>query len=216
MDLQCNLAGTIEQRLRRAWLAVIEPLRRREHGEKRQPHDAAGPGYVDQQLRGQPAQAAGLDEVSLGGTNRIAVDAACVDLMSPAPLDGIVDANHHRGVCADEGSDQQAEQPASHRTRRPHGAVEHAMVDWEVVVLLPAENAQCRGDGSLAGCQDGAGHQQQDVLPGRTREQPGQAGQSRQQAFRQGGLAGRRCRIGGFHPMRRISPSGLGRLPHRR
>jgi hypothetical protein len=54
-----DLAGTIEQRLRRAWLTVVEAFGRGKHGEKRQPHDAAGPRYMDEQLRGQPAQTAG-------------------------------------------------------------------------------------------------------------------------------------------------------------
>ena len=54
------------------------------------------------------------------------------------------------------------------------------MVDREVVLLLAPEDTQCRGDGSLARRQNGAGYQQQDVLPGRAGEQLGQAGQPRQ------------------------------------
>jgi hypothetical protein len=98
---------------------------------------------VNQQLCGQPAQTAGLDEVSLRGANRIAVDAARADFLPPAPLDGIVDANHHGGVRAQESGDQQAQQPACDGTRRPYSlVVEHTMVDWEIGLLLTAKNTQ--------------------------------------------------------------------------
>ena len=131
-----------------------------------------------------------FDKVSLRRADGIAVDAASADLTSPTSLDGVVDANHHGGVGADEGGDQQAQQPACHGAGRPHSLVEHTMIDREVVLLLPPKNTQCRRDGSLARRQDGACHQQQDVLPGRAGEQPGQAGEPRQQAFRQGDSSG--------------------------
>ena len=125
-------------------------------------------------------------------------------IFCPAPLYSVVDANHHGGVGAEESADQQAQQPACHGAGRPHGPAEHAMVDWEVGLVLPPKNTQCRRDGSLARRQDGAGHQQQDILPGRAGKQLGQVGQPRQQAFRQGGLAGWRGGIGVLHPMPRI------------
>jgi len=142
--------------------------------------------------------------MSLRGADGITIDAAGADLVPPAPLDGIVDANHHRGVRADEAGDQQAQQPACHRTGRPHRPVEHAMVDREVGLLLPPKDPQCRGDGSLARRQDGAGHQQQDVLPGRAGELLRQAGEPRQQARRQRELAGYGGGIGLLHRIRRI------------
>src|SRR5208282_4520376 len=114
--------------------AGVEALGWCEHGKKWQTHDAAGPGYVNEQLRGQPAQTTRFDEVSLGGTGRIAVDAPGADLVSPAPFDGVVDANHHGGVRTDEAGDQQTQQPACHGAGRPNGSVEHAMVDREVVL----------------------------------------------------------------------------------
>jgi hypothetical protein len=55
---------------------------------------------MDEQLRGQPAQAAGFDEVSVRGADRVTIDAAGSDFRSPAPLDCIIDANHHGGVRA--------------------------------------------------------------------------------------------------------------------
>ena len=55
VDLESCLTGPVQQRLGGAWRVGIEALGRRKHGEKGQAHDAAGPGYVDEQLRGQPA-----------------------------------------------------------------------------------------------------------------------------------------------------------------
>jgi hypothetical protein len=89
------------------------------------------------------------------------------------------------------------------------------MVDWEIGLLLTAKNTQRRRDGSLARRQDGACHQQQDVLPGRAGEQPGQASQPRQQAFRQRGLAGLGGGIEWFHPMRRIDSTESRQAPSR-
>src|SRR4249920_3148738 len=76
--------------------------------------------------------------------------------------------------------------------------------DHTALLSTPPNNTQCRCDGSLAWRQDGACHQQQDVLPGRAGEKPGQAGEPRQQAFWQGGLVGRWDGIVVLHPMRRI------------
>ena len=121
----------------------------------------------------------------LGGADRITIDAAGADLVPPAPLDGVVDANHHGGIRAEEAGDQQAQQPACDGAGRPHGSVEDAMVDREVGLLLAPEDTQRRRDGSLAGRQDGAGHQQQGIRPGRACEQLGQACKPQQQTGRQ-------------------------------
>jgi len=52
VDLQGGLTGPVKQRLGAARLIGIEALGGRKHGEKGQAHDAVGPRYVDQQLRG--------------------------------------------------------------------------------------------------------------------------------------------------------------------
>ena len=64
VDLQGGLSGPVQQRLGRAWLVGIEALGWGKHGEKRQPHDAASPRYVDEQLGRKPAQATGLYKVT--------------------------------------------------------------------------------------------------------------------------------------------------------
>ncbi len=122
----------------------------------------------------------------LGGADRVTIDAAGVDLVSPAPLDGVVEANDHGGIGAEEAGDQQAQQPPCDRARRPHRSVQDAVVDREVGLLLAPEDPQHCRHGSLAGRQDGPRQQQQGVAPGRAREQFGQACQPHEQTGRQG------------------------------
>jgi hypothetical protein len=157
----------------------------------------------------------GLDEVPLGGADRVTIDAAGADLVSPASLDGVVDADDHGGIGAEQAGDQQAQQPPCDRARRPHRSVQDAMVDREVGLLLAPKNTQRRSDGSFAGRQDGTGQQEQGVAPGRACEQIGQACQPQQQTGRQRRYAGCRRRIGLFHPMRRIDPVESQQAPAR-
>ena len=63
---------------------------------------------VTSSCRRQPAQTTGFDEVSLKSRPDQAVDAASADLVSPGPSMGIVDADHHGGVGAEESADRQA------------------------------------------------------------------------------------------------------------
>ena len=111
----------------------------------------------------------------LGGADRVTIDATGADLVPPAPLDGVVEANDHGGIRAEQAGHQQAQQPPCDRARRPYRSVQDAMVDREVGLLLAPENPQRRSDGSFAGRQDGTGQQQQGVAPGRACEQFGQA-----------------------------------------
>jgi hypothetical protein len=60
-------------------------------------------------------QAAGFDEVSLGGADRIATNTAGADLASPTPLDGVIKPDHHRGITWHKGFDQQHQRPATTR-----------------------------------------------------------------------------------------------------
>ena len=122
----------------------------------------------------------------LGGADRVTIDAAGADLVPPAPLDGVVEANDHGGIRAEEAGDQQAQQPACNGARRPHRSVQNPVVDREVGLLLAPEDPQRRGDGSFAGRQDGTCQQQQGIGPGWACEQMGQACKPQQQTGRQG------------------------------
>jgi len=110
--LQGGLTRPIEQRLGCPRLVGIEAFGGGEKGEKGQRHDAIGPRNLHQQHGGKPAQAAGFDEVSLGRTDRIAIDAASADLGAPAPFDGVVEADHDWGAGRHEGLYQHNKQLA--------------------------------------------------------------------------------------------------------
>ena len=111
-DLQGGLTSPIKQRLGRLRFAEIEAFRGGEQREEWQRHDAAGPRHLHQQHGRKPAQAAGFDEVPLGRADWVAINAARVDLGSPAPFDGVVEPDHDRGTGRHEGLDQQDQQAA--------------------------------------------------------------------------------------------------------
>ena len=52
-----------------------------------------------------------LDAVAVAGAHGIAVEAACADLRTPAPLAGVGEADHDRPL-RHQGGDQQQQQPA--------------------------------------------------------------------------------------------------------
>ena len=215
-DLQDRLLRLVDQRLRRARLVGIKAQRGREQGEERQGHDAPGPGHGDEQHGGQPAQATGLDEVSLGRTHRITIDAAGLDLGAPAPLDGVVEADRHGCLRRRQGGAEKTEQAAGERARRPHGPAEDAVTGREVVLPFPSEDAQHRRHGVLARRQNGARHQQQGVAPGRAGEQIGEPGKPGQQRLRQPGSRRIGDRVGLLHRARRSDPAPPGKPPRLR
>jgi hypothetical protein len=106
VDLQGGLTGPIEQRLGGSRLSEVEAFGGGEQREEGQRHDAVGPWHLHEQHGRKPAQAAGFDEVPLGGADWIAIDAAGADLRSPAPLDGVIEPDHDRGAGRHKGFDQ--------------------------------------------------------------------------------------------------------------
>jgi hypothetical protein len=141
VNLEGGLPGPIEQLLGRAWFAGIEALGGRKQGQEGQRHDAVGPRHAYEQHGGKPTQAAGFDEATFGGTNRIAIDAAGADLGSPTPLDGVINPDHHRGSGGYEGLDQQEQQSARDRARCPCGAIEDAVKGAEVGIVIASQDA---------------------------------------------------------------------------
>jgi hypothetical protein len=210
-DLQGGLAGPIEQCLGGARFAGIETFGRGEQREEGQRHAAVGPRHAHEQHGRKPAQAAGFDEVSLGGADRIAIDAAGADLGSPAPLDGVIEPDHDRRAGRHEGFDQQDQQPARHRPRRPRCSVEDAVESAEIGIAISSQDAQRRRDGAPAGRQDDAGEQQEDIRPRRAREQIGEPCEPGQQAWRKR-IRGDGQTMGVLHPMRRIDALNRGNL----
>ena len=84
------------------------------------------------------------------GADRVTIDAALCDLLAPAPLDGLIEAQDDR-TAGGEGRDQQEEQNPASLQRVPAGAREYAVIVLERPLRLQARDAQRRGDGAPAG-----------------------------------------------------------------
>ena len=136
----------------------------RQHGQERQGPNAVGPGNGSQQHHAQPAQATGFDEVAVAGPNGIPIDPARLDLGPPAPLDGVVKADHDRSP-RHEGRDKQQQQPMRDGAGGPAPEAEHAVVDGEARALVEAHDAQRRRDGAPTRGKQDTRHQHQDVAP---------------------------------------------------
>ena len=100
--------------------------------------------------QGDPAQAAGLDQLVAAGTHRVPVDAPSFDLGTTTPFQGLIDAENQRAVAAVQVLEQQRQQDASRLTGRPYRPVEHLMVAGVVEVVAAAHDAQRCGHGALA------------------------------------------------------------------
>jgi hypothetical protein len=104
--------------------------------------------------------------MAMAGAHRVAVDAARGDAGTPAPLDGVVDADDHRPL-RHQGGDNQIEQGSGQRAALPAPAVQHLMVDGEVRGLRPSGHAQTGAHRALARSEEGHHDQDEEVLPGR-------------------------------------------------
>ncbi|HEY0800129.1 MAG TPA: hypothetical protein VGD54_04750, partial [Steroidobacteraceae bacterium] len=150
--------------------------------------------------------------MSFGGADWITINATGPDLGSPAPFDGVIDTNHHRGAGRHQGRDQHAQQLARHGAPSPRRPVEDAMEGAEVGIVLSTQDAQHRCDGVSTGHQDSAREQQWDVRPGRSGEQFGKPGNSRQKAGRQRRTGRVGDGTGVLHPNDRISAPNRGNI----
>ena len=124
--------------------------------------------------QGNPAQAAGLDQLLATGTHRVAVDAPSLDLRAAAPFQSFVDAEHQRTISLVQVLEQQHEQDASRLAGRPHRPIEHLMIAGVVEVVAAAHDAQRRGHGALARGQYRADQQDLGFQPGRVAKQRGE------------------------------------------
>ncbi len=135
---------------------LMVALRGGQHREERQAPDALRPGNRGQEMHGEPAQSARLDEVALARPHRVAIDPFGCDLRPPAPFNRVIHPHHHDGVGRHEGGDQEAEQDPTEGVTRPARPVEHPMIILELRFVAEAHDAQDGGDGPRAGGQHGA------------------------------------------------------------
>jgi len=103
-------------------------------------------------------------------SHRIAIDTALLDLRTPAPLDGVVETDHHGLVRRHEGGDEQAKQAARQPASGPAVAVQDTVIVGEMRVLIQSCHTQGGRDGTPTGDKDRAHDQYHGVLPGRRGE----------------------------------------------
>src|SRR5215813_15137173 len=141
--------------------------------------------------------------MSLGGTHRVAIDAAGTDLGSPAPLDGVVESDDHRRAGWDERFDQQYQQLLRRCTGGPCRPVEDAMERAEVGITIPPQDAKRCRHGAPSGREDNTGKQHQNIRPSRACKQVEEAREQTHKARRER-IGGMRQAMGVLHRMRRI------------
>jgi len=175
-QLNNHLAGSVRKPLMgpaQALQALIVALRGSQDGQHRQRPGAAGPGDVDQVHQADPAQAAGLDEVTFAGAHGIPVDAFGRNSLASSTLQGLVNAKHQRSACRVQVAKQQVQQHLAQLQRRPASAVEDMVVLGKASVMAQAHGSQCRCYGSLTGCQNYSHQQYWYLLPGPALKQRG-------------------------------------------
>src|SRR3954447_26511633 len=98
------------------------------------------------------------------GPNGITIDPARLDLAPPAPLDGIVKANHDRPR-RDEGSNEEQQKPVRDGAGGPAPQAEHPVVDGDPRLLVEAHDAQRRRDGAPAWGENDPRDEDQNMAP---------------------------------------------------
>src|SRR5271170_277171 len=164
--LVCSIACFAQsvRALCRPPLRLAPARRRRQHSQEWQSPPPACERDRQHHCQRQPTQTAGLDKMAMRRAHRVAIDAAGPDFAAPAPLDGIVDADHH--LAAGRQHRQEMEQQSTrHVAGVPACPVECFVVAAEAGSVRQPHDAQRLGDGALAGCEDSTADQHQDMVP---------------------------------------------------
>ena len=98
-------------------------------------------GSGTKQHEGEPTRPAGLDEMAMAGTHRVAIDAARVDTRAAAALYCVIEPDDDRSLPG-KPRHQQKYKPACEITRVPAGVIENLMVGRECLAHRPSGHAQ--------------------------------------------------------------------------
>src|SRR5579859_6823319 len=163
-QLHYHLAAPVGQLLMSTGLLLIKALRRRQASQEGQRPRPSRPRNRGQQHQTQPAQSTGLDEVTVAGTDRVAIDPLRFDLGTPPTFNGVVDPADNRSF-RHKRLDQQQQQRAAQGPTRPGRAVEHAMIRLKLPLATQPHNAQRGCDRPGAWHQNRTDQQNLCVLP---------------------------------------------------
>ena len=180
-----DLPSPLDQALMLSSSLSMVAFRRTQSRQERQGPDRFGPRDLDQQHAAKPTQAAGLDEVRMRRSHRVAVDTFGFDLIAAPPLDRIVEAQD-QFASRGEGLNQQSQQESAGFQGRPSRTVQGSMVVGEATFLAQPHDAQASGHSSFARRQDRSDQQDFGVLPNGLGEQW-------RELYNQGQQFGRQC-----------------------
>jgi len=176
LGLQDDLTRPIDHGLVPAIVLVAPALGGGENRQERQCPAPVGPrdGHHDHER--QPAQAARPDEMAARGAHRVAVDATRLDLGAPAPLNRVVDADHHFAR-RQESIEHLSQKRAPHGASVPARPPQHVVVATEARPFRQAHDPQRLAHRALARRQHRSSNQHQDASPDRRREAVAKGGQ---------------------------------------
>src|SRR5215208_4802757 len=135
-----------------------------------------GPWARSQQRQANPPQSTRLDEVGVAGSDRVAVDPFCCDLLALTALQSLVYAYHQRPL-GYECLNKQSQQEAARLPTRPDGTAQNPMVAAEPFLFVQAHRSESGGYSSLAWGEDKTCEQQLNMLPDAIGEQWREGGQ---------------------------------------
>lgn len=128
------------------------------------------PGDRGEHHQAHPTQPARLDEVAVGGANRITVDALGRDPLAATALDRIVQSQDH-GATLRKRIDEEPEQDTAAGARAPRRPAEDAVDVYEPPLLRAADDAQDACHRALPRREDRADQQVLGVSPRAVDEQ---------------------------------------------
>src|SRR5215213_7647724 len=146
---------------------------RRKEGQRPNPR---GPWDRSQQRQANPPQSTSFDDVGVAGSDRVAVDPFCRDLLALTSLHRLVHAYHQRRF-AYQCLHKQSQQEAARLPTRPGGTAQNPMVAAEPFLFVQAHRSESGGYGSLAWGEDQTSEQQLNMLPDAIGEQWREGGQ---------------------------------------
>jgi hypothetical protein len=125
--------------------------RRREHAQERQRSSLRGPRQRHDHRHHDPTDAWTAHRAFCAGTRTVAVMASCAELLAPPPLQGVIDDQIHAGAFWHNGFDEEPEELAAHRERRPACSSEDVVKEAPGPCLVMAAGSQgcCNGAASM-------------------------------------------------------------------
>src|SRR5215475_5557391 len=159
-----NLPGPLDQALMRSSAFGVVALRWTQNRQEGQSPYRFGPRDFDQQHTAEPTQATGFNEMRMGRSHRVTVDAFGFDFGAAPPLNRVVNSKDEFPFRRERG-DQQSQQDLTSRQSRPSRSVQDSMIVLKMDLLALAHYAQASCDRAFASGKKSPDQQRFDVFP---------------------------------------------------